>query len=95
MNFMRHYYDVYCLLAVPDVQEFIGTREYHAHAHKAKRFRRADNPMIAENEAFRLDDPSTWQTYERAYKSTQALYYRGQPDFAEVIQRIRENVGIL
>lgn len=27
-NFMRHYYDVYMLLAVPEVQDFIGTKEY-------------------------------------------------------------------
>jgi len=49
VNFMRHYYDVYSLLQRSEVQAFIGTDEYKAH--KARRFRRADNPNIAQNEA--------------------------------------------
>jgi hypothetical protein len=27
-NFLRHYYDVYCLLDDPSVQKFIGKPEY-------------------------------------------------------------------
>src|SRR5262249_38862420 len=45
--FMRHYYDVSCLLNRPDVQDFIGTEEYIAH--KKERFRAGDNQNIAEN----------------------------------------------
>lgn len=30
-NLMRQYYDVYCLLANPQVQAFIGTEEYNTH----------------------------------------------------------------
>lgn len=44
---MRHYYDIYELLDRPDVQTFIGTEAYKAH--KAKRFRKADNQNIAQN----------------------------------------------
>ena len=36
-NFLRHYYDIYCLLASPEVQAFIGTPTYHAR--KVERFR--------------------------------------------------------
>lgn len=36
-NFLRHYYDVYCLLEHPSVQKFIGTPEYAKH--KMQRFR--------------------------------------------------------
>ncbi|WP_244494192.1 MULTISPECIES: nucleotidyl transferase AbiEii/AbiGii toxin family protein [unclassified Ensifer] len=31
VNFLRHYYDVYCLLDQPDVQAFIGADDYLAH----------------------------------------------------------------
>lgn len=93
VNFMRHYYDAYCLLAVPEVQAFIGTPEYQAH--KQKRFRTGDNPVIKENEAFRLSDPTTRQEYEKAYTATRALYYKAQPAFDEILKRLREYAGRL
>lgn len=90
VNFMRHYYDVYCLLAVLEVQNFIGTPEYQSH--KQKRFRTGDNPVIKENEAFRLNDPATRQAYEKAYTSTPTLYYKGQPGFDKILERLREYI---
>lgn len=30
-NFLRHYYDIYCLLGNADVQKFIGTGDYLQH----------------------------------------------------------------
>jgi hypothetical protein len=81
-NFMRHYYDVYKLLKTRIVQDFIGTEEYLAH--KAKRFPKADNPNIAQNEAFRLSDDDSRQTLSTAYARAEALYYRGQPPFDEL-----------
>jgi hypothetical protein len=53
-NFLRHYYDVYCLLAQPDVLAFIGTPAYEAR--KRQRFRAADELVIARNPAFVLAD---------------------------------------
>jgi len=53
---MRHYYDVFCLLDEPEVQAFLGTSKYQAH--KEKRFRSGDNPVIAKNEAFLVTNPS-------------------------------------
>ncbi|MDE1902171.1 MAG: nucleotidyl transferase AbiEii/AbiGii toxin family protein, partial [Alphaproteobacteria bacterium] len=79
-NFMRHYYDVYCLLQNADVLSFIGTPEYAAH--KKKRFRSGDDPVIAENEAFLLNDHSTRSEYAKAYEAGRDLYYAGQPEFA-------------
>ncbi|MFC7050400.1 nucleotidyl transferase AbiEii/AbiGii toxin family protein [Emcibacter nanhaiensis] len=87
-NFMRHYYDVYALLQEPKVQDFIGTEAYHAH--KAKRFRTADNPVIDENEAFLLSDPAIWQTYEQEYYKTPRLYYTEQPAFDAILSSIHE-----
>ena len=87
VNFMRHYYDVFCLLQVPMVQEFIGTDAYRSH--KSKRFPAADNQVIAENEAFWLKDSDARQLYEVAYEKTQELYYKGRPAFSEILEQIR------
>ena len=93
VNFMRHYYDVYCLLQDADTVKFIGTPEYLAH--KEKRFRAADNPVIEENEAFLLTDKETREMYKSAYESTRALYYRSHPDFDEILKKIKEYDQIL
>ncbi|MEI9990130.1 MAG: nucleotidyl transferase AbiEii/AbiGii toxin family protein [Rhizomicrobium sp.] len=85
-NFMRHYYDVYCLLQRPEVQAFIGTGAYKAH--KKKRFRSGDNPVIAENDAFLLSNAETRAAYEAAYSETRTLYYRDQPTFAAILAAI-------
>lgn len=93
VNFMRHYYDIYCLLQDAETLAFIGTSEYKAH--KERRFRSADNPIIAENEAFLLSNPKTRADYKAAYQATRALYYRSQPDFDEILAKIQERIGIL
>ncbi len=92
-NFMRHYYDIYQLLDHLLVQEFIGTEAYHAH--KTKRFRRGDNPILSENEAFLLGDPATRAEYKSAYEASRALYYREQPDFEEILKRISQHSDLL
>lgn len=85
-NFMRHYYDVYSLLQDPTVQAFIGTQAYLDH--KTKRFPRADNPVIAENETFVLSDPDVRQKLQKAYAASSALYFRGQPAFDDILAEI-------
>ncbi len=65
-NFLRHYYDVYCLLGQLDVQAFVGSNAYGSH--KQKRFPKADNQDIGSNPAFSLPDPATFGLYERAYE---------------------------
>jgi hypothetical protein len=93
VNFMRHYYDVYCLLQAPDVQAFIGTAAYHDH--KQKRFRTGDNPRIAENEAFLLTVPDVRRLYQQAFTQTAALYYQEQPTFDEILQAIADIIETL
>jgi hypothetical protein len=46
---MRHYYDFYALLQLPEVQSFVGTAAYLKH--RTKRFRHGDDPHIARNQA--------------------------------------------
>ena len=86
MNFMRHYYDVYCLLGDNSVQEFIGTVAYLEH--KAKRFRQDDEADLTRNEAFLLSDAETRKNYAAAYAGTRALYYRDQVAFDAILERI-------
>ncbi len=90
VNFMRHYYDVFCLLGVDDVNAFIGTADYLEH--KARRFPKADNLKLDENEAFLLNDGSIYKQYENAYDQSTSLYYREQPKFETIIKRIRHAV---
>ena len=87
-NFLRHYYDIYCLLEQAEVQAFIGSTAYHAH--KKLRFPKADNQHIASNEAFLLTDPAVRALYERKYRETAALYYAGQVPFATIFDRIAQ-----
>lgn len=89
-NFMRHYYDLYCLLGSPEVLGFIGTPTYHAR--KTERFRSGDNLDIAHNEAFLLSAPKLRSLYETKYRETAALYYKGQIPFSEILARIHRHI---
>ncbi len=87
-DFMRHYYDIYCLLQRPEVKEFIGTDAYKAH--KAARFRGGDNQNIAQNEAFILSDEAVRKAYAKAYADTSALYYGEPPTFDQILKEIAD-----
>ncbi len=89
-NFMRHYYDLYCLLDSAEVLNFIGTPTYHAR--KIERFRSGDNLDIACNEAFLLSDPKVRNLYETKYRETAALYYAGQIPFSDILARIHQHI---
>jgi hypothetical protein len=90
-NFMRQYYDIYCLLNHPTVQSFIGTDEYIAH--KQAHFPKKDSEIpINENQAFLLEDENLRKSFETRYQSTSSLYYQGQPSFTEVIERIKHDI---
>jgi hypothetical protein len=89
-NFLRHYYDVYCLLAQPDVLAFIGTPAYEAR--KRQRFRAADELVIARNPAFVLADQSQRRTFAAEYSRTAALYYQGQPPFEDIVARMHAHI---
>ena len=88
INLMRQYYDVYCLLNSKEVQAFIGTHEYIAH--KVRCFPKADLGIpIYKNEAFLLSSKEIRQDFTSRYKATAALYYQGQPDFEDLLKRIK------
>jgi hypothetical protein len=94
VNFMRQYYDVFCLLGSPEVLDFIGTEEYQLH--KEKRFPAADKLVpIHSNQAFILDDLGMRASFIQRYESTAGLYYNGQPDFETFLKRIEEHLHLL
>lgn len=88
VNFMRQYYDVFQLLQQPRILEFIGSEEYYKH--KEYWFPEADLAVpIAENEAF-SPTGEILEGLKGRYKSTAGLYYRGQPDFDEMLAYIKK-----
>lgn len=93
-NLMRQYYDLYCLLDVPEVLEFIGTEGYFEH--KKARFPKKDLEIpISENEAFLLSNAEQRAAFEARYKATKALYYKGQPKFGDLLERIAQKIDRL
>ncbi|MBI1267514.1 MAG: nucleotidyl transferase AbiEii/AbiGii toxin family protein [Cryomorphaceae bacterium] len=86
-NLLRQYYDTFCLLANEEVINFIGSKEYYDH--KEKRFPDVDFHIpIRENQAFLLSDPKLRKHFEDRFKRTSSLYYKGQPTFTEIIDKI-------
>lgn len=89
-NFMRQYYDIYCLLGNAEIQEFIGSPEYIAH--KAARIKGADNLIpLNEHPALQLNDSEIRESFNNRYLSTSKLYYNGQPDFEDILARIADH----
>jgi hypothetical protein len=87
-NFMRQYYDVYCLLGNSEIINFIGSTEYLSH--KAARIKGADNSTtLNEHPALLLNDLDIRASFKNRYLSTAKLYYNGQPDFEAVLERIK------
>ena len=86
-NFMRQYYDVYCLLGNSDVVEFIGSPEYAKH--KSIRIKGTDNLIqLNEHPALLLSEQEVRESFKKRYLSTSKLYYKGQPSFEEILERI-------
>lgn len=92
-NFLRHYYDVYCLLQLDEIQAFMKDPVYQKR--KKQRFRTGDELVIASNPAFTLTSADERKRFATEYGKTQALYYQGQPDFEELLACIRENIALM
>ena len=86
LAFMRHYYDIYSLLQLPEVQKFINTEAYKKH--KERRFRGGDNLNISQNDAFIVSDPVTRESYAKAFAESAALYYGDKPTFEQILTEI-------
>lgn len=87
-NFIRHYYDLYCLLDQQEIQSFIGTSDYIER--KKERFPKADNPeKLSTNLALQLNDKTDFDILNTNYEKTSNLYYKGQPSLSLIIDKIR------
>ena len=91
-NFLRHYYDIYQLLDLQEVQNFIGTPEYLEH--KKKRFKSL-NQNVAESGAFTIEDENVRKQFDAEYAKTAPLYYRGQIPFGTILARIQQDLARL
>lgn len=89
-NFLRHYYDIYCLLDCQPVLNFIQSDKYQSR--KKERFSSADNLIIAQNDAFLLSDVGDKNLFESEYQKVASLYYKGQPSFDDLINRIHQHI---
>lgn len=92
-NFMRHYYDVFCLINSEEIQRFIGTPEYKDH--KSLKFRNSEEMNISNNPAFYVRDLETRRLYEEAYISTAELYYKEFPTFSQILEGIALHIDLL
>ena len=86
-QFSRHYYDLYMLLAVDRVKQFIGTPAYETY--KAEKIKGADAEEFAARSAFTLPDAGTYNLFEKEFKALNGLLLSPGPSFKEVIERIR------
>lgn len=91
-NFLRHYYDLFQLIDLPDVQAYIGTSDYESY--KKERFR-GDDTKVANSSAFRLTETGERALFEREYINTRALYFRGQPLFDDILKKINHHLDRL
>lgn len=91
-NFMRHFYDVACLLGDAEVQKFIGTDEYYTY--KAVAFKNKGNANIAENEAFNPPE-DVRKVYRKELETKTSLYYGEKPVFDKIIDTIQSHIDKL
>jgi hypothetical protein len=92
-NFLRHYYDVYCLLGLDEIHTFMKDPEYHHR--KVQRFRSGDEIIIANNPAFTLREKEIRNRFAMEYRKSNALYYQGQPDFELIMERIHQYIDVM
>lgn len=51
--------------------------------------------MIAKNPAFTLTDSGQRELFAREYQKSSALYYKGQPNFDQVLGRIHKYLDLM
>ncbi len=92
VNFIRHYYDVYCLLKAPEVRSFVGTNEYDKF--KKEKFGNLDELDLSVNQAFNLSDEEL-ETFNRWYLEKSDIYFKAPPSFKDIMGFISELLDIM
>lgn len=83
-NFIRHYYDLYQLIDIPEVKAFIGTAEYEAF--KKERFKSLDT-KVSNSDALALSNVDDRKIFENEYARSAGLYYKGRPTLDDILKR--------
>ena len=86
-NFIRHYYDLYCLLGKEEVQNFIGTEAYQIY--KKERLK-SFSDTVKIHPAFSLSNIQEKDLFERNYIRQKSLYYKGHISFVKILNRLTE-----
>lgn len=86
-QFLRHYYDLYKLLGVERVKQFIGTAAYETY--KREKLRGLDAQEFAARTPFTIDDDETRRLFEAEFGSLNNLLLSPGPTFKELIERIK------
>jgi hypothetical protein len=68
-NYMRQYYDVYCLLGQASIQEFVASAEYAQHKAKWIKGKDAEFP-VNRHPALNLEDKEMVADFTNRYEST-------------------------
>lgn len=90
-NFIRHYYDLYCLIEIQEIQNFIGTPDYIKR--KKERFPKADDPLtLNTNTAFLQLNPTDFALFKKNYELTSSLYYSGQIPLEVILKKIQDHL---
>ena len=88
-KFLRHYYDLYKLLELDRVLNFIRTAEYQTY--KNKKLRGKDAEEFASKNAFRFADSETYSLFEKEYEFIINLLLSPGPTFKEIVDRIKKH----
>lgn len=92
VNFIRHYYDVYCLLNIPSIRTFIGTKEYLRY--KQEKFGSLDETDLTKNPAFNLSEDEL-KSFDRWYREKSDIYFKAPPSFKEIMKSLSDRLEVL
>ena len=88
INYIRHYYDIHCLLNDEAIYKFtLGAQFRDLLRRKVPRSKCIT--QLATNEALLLPNLSDFKVFEKQYKKRDRMYYHGQPPFIDVLTTIR------
>lgn len=88
-HFLRHYYDLYMLLGVKRVQNFIGTTQYQAY--KKQKLKTMDAKEFDSRDAFMINDAKTRALFEKEFTAVSIMLTPPRPQFSEIVKRVREH----
>lgn len=87
VNFIRHYYDIYCLLNEVSIRAFINTKEYADF--KKEKFGRLDELDLTKNPAFNLSNAEL-ETFDKWYREKSDIYFQSPPTFDQIMESLSE-----